>query len=126
MIPVKKEDTPAQICSGEYARAVRDTIDVLSGKWKLPIMGSLINGKKRFGELEKDIPKITAKMLSKELRDLEMNQLVKRTVYDTIPATIEYEITLYGRSLDKVLFEMRELGMQHRRRIIRKTKLVVE
>jgi len=126
MIPVKKEDTPAQICSGEYARAVRDTIDVLSGKWKLPIMGSLINGKKRFGELEKDIPKITAKMLSKELRDLEMNQLVKRTVYDTIPATIEYEITLYGRSLDKVLFEMREWGMQHRRRIIRKTKLVVE
>jgi len=64
--------------------------------------------------------------LSKELRELEMNQLVKRTVYDTIPATVEYEKTAYGCSLDRVLFEMKEWGVQHRKRIIRKGKLTAE
>lgn len=113
-----KEEFEMPKCSIEFARAVRDTLDLLSGKWKLPILGSLINGKKRFKELERSIDKITPKMLSKELRDLEINQLVKRTVYDTIPATIEYELTEYGRSLDKVLFTMNEWGTQHRKKII--------
>jgi len=49
-------------------------------------------------------------MLSKELRDLEINQLVTRTVYDTKPVTVEYEMTPYGRSLDRVLEELKELG----------------
>ncbi len=106
-------------CS-KYILPVRDCLDIISGKWKLPILGSLIFGKKRFKEMERQIPKITARMLSKELRELEMNQLVKRTVYDTLPVSIEYEITPYGRSLDKVLFEMREWGEQHRKRIIGK------
>jgi DNA-binding HxlR family transcriptional regulator len=117
LLTKNKEET--HICSSEFAAAVRDTLYVISGKWKLPILGSLINGKKRFKELERDIPKITARMLSKELRELELNQLVKRTVYDTIPATVEYEMTPYGRSLDKVLFEMKEWGIQHRKRILR-------
>jgi len=99
---------------------VKDTLDVLSGKWKLPIIGALFFGKKRFKELERDIAKITPRMLSKELRELEMNQLVTRTVYDTIPPTVEYELTTYGRSLDKVLDSMREWGLQHRKRIIGK------
>lgn len=106
-------------CS-KFILPVRDCLDIISGKWKLPILGSLMFGKKRFKEMEREIPKITARMLSKELRELELNQLVKRTVYDTLPVTIEYEVTPYGRSLDKVLFEMKEWGEQHRKRIIRK------
>jgi DNA-binding HxlR family transcriptional regulator len=101
---------------------VRDCLDVLNGKWKLPILGALMTGKKRFKEMERDIPKITARMLSKELRELEMNQLVKRTVYDSLPVIIEYEVTPYGRSLDKVLHAMRDWGLQHRKRIIGKSK----
>jgi DNA-binding HxlR family transcriptional regulator len=97
---------------------VKDTLDVLSGKWKLPIIGALFFGKKRFKELERDITKITPRMLSKELRELEVNQLVTRNVYDTIPPTVEYELTDYGKSLDKVLDAMREWGLQHRKRII--------
>jgi DNA-binding HxlR family transcriptional regulator len=126
MLPLKKEEDGKHLCSAEFARAIRDTLDVISGKWKLPILGTLINGKKRFKELERDIPKITARMLSKELRELEMHQLVKRTVHDTTPATVEYEMTPYGRSLDKVLFEMREWGLGHRNKIIHKSKLTVE
>src|SRR5437870_4551206 len=98
--PVDKET-----CQG-YALPIKDTLDVISGKWKLPIMGSLMGSKKRFKELERDIPKITPRMLSKELRELELNQLISRTVYDTIPATVEYELTPYGRTLDKVLEAM--------------------
>ena len=101
-----------------HALPVKDTLDVISGKWKLPIMGSLFVGKKRFKELERDIPGITPRMLSKELRELEMNQLISRTVYATIPATVEYEITTYGKTLGKVLMAMAEWGTLHRKRII--------
>ncbi|RWX03590.1 winged helix-turn-helix transcriptional regulator [Flavobacterium cerinum] len=97
---------------------VRDALDVLNGKWKLPILISLTLGKKRFGEMAKEIPKITDRMLSKELRDLEMHGLVKRTVYDTIPVVVEYSLTEYGYSLDKVIEELRNWGIQHRQRII--------
>jgi DNA-binding HxlR family transcriptional regulator len=108
-------------CS-QFVLPVRDTLDIINGKWKLPILGALMFGKKRFREMERDIPRITARMLSKELRELEMNQLITRTVYDTKPVTVEYEMTVYGRSLDKVLIEMKTWGEQHRKRIIGKSR----
>jgi DNA-binding HxlR family transcriptional regulator len=101
---------------------VRDALDVLSGKWKLPIIISLSFGNKRFKQIAKEIPNITDKMLSKELRDLEINQLIKRTVYDTVPVTVEYSMTNYGKSLEKVIAELGKWGMQHRKRIIGKSK----
>lgn len=109
---------PSKEACRSHALPVKDTLDVISGKWKLPIMGSLIQGKKRFKELERDIPNITPRMLSKELRELEVNQLVSRTVYSTIPPTVEYELTPYGNTLKKVLEAMAEWGTQHRKRII--------
>lgn len=98
-------------------RPVRDALDVLSGKWKLPIIVALSMGVKRFSELSREIDGITDRMLSKELRDLEMNQLVKRTVYDTFPVTVEYSLTEYGGSLKHVINELRKWGEQHRQRI---------
>lgn len=115
-----KEEVEGQHKCSAFVIPVRDTLDILSGKWKLPILGSLMVQSRRFRELERDIPNITPRMLSKELRDLEMNQLVKRTVYDTIPVTVEYEMTPYGRTLDKVLGAMRHWGENHRKRIIGK------
>ena len=100
---------------------VRDALDILSGKWKLPILISLSFGNKRFKQMAKEIPGITDKMLSKELRDLEMNQLVKRTVYDAIPVVVEYSMTAYGKSLEKVIEELGKWGIQHRKRIIGKS-----
>ncbi|HSZ25737.1 MAG TPA: helix-turn-helix domain-containing protein [Cytophagaceae bacterium] len=111
-VRTEEKDCPKRILP------IRDTLDVLSGKWKLPIIGSLFFGKKRFKELERDIPKITPRMLSKELRELEINQLVSRRVYDTIPATVEYEITEYGKTLSNVLDAMMDWGTIHRKRII--------
>ena len=98
-------------------RPVNDALDVLNGKWKLPIIIALSFGNKRFSEMSKEIPKITDRMLSKELRDMEMNNLVKRTVYDSIPVVVEYSLTEYGHSLDTVINELRKWGMEHRKRI---------
>ena len=117
-----QKDAPTKLQCGAFILPVRDTLDVLSGKWKLPILGALIFGKKRFKEIEREIPQITARMLSKELKDLEMNELVTRTVYATTPVTVEYEVTEYGQSLEKVFMAMREWGEQHRQRIMHKKK----
>ncbi len=111
------DSTTIPDCS-QYVIPVRDCLELLSGKWKIPILGALIGGKKRFMELEKEIQRITPRMLSKELRELELNQLVSRNVKDSKPITVEYEMTAYGRSLDKVLFEMRAWGLEHRARIM--------
>jgi DNA-binding HxlR family transcriptional regulator len=99
---------------------VKDALDILSGKWKLHIIIALSFGNKRFSQIAKDIPGITDKMLSKELRDLEMNQLIKRTVYDSVPVVVEYSMTPYGKTLDKLIGELRSWGSKHRKRILEK------
>lgn len=99
---------------------VKDALDILSGKWKLPIIVALTFGNKRFKEMQREIDSITPKMLSKELKELEVNQLVKRTVYDTLPVTVEYSLTTYGKSLHKVIEELRTWGLQHRKRLLAK------
>lgn len=106
-------------CS-RHMMAVQDAMDILSGKWKIMIIGSLSFGKKRFMELLRDVTGIGAKMLSKELKDLEDNQLVKRTVYDTKPVTVEYELTEYGATLQEVIGAIANWGSEHRRRIFNK------
>jgi DNA-binding HxlR family transcriptional regulator len=105
-------------CPTQFVLAINDTLNVLVGKWKLPIIGSLLFGKKRFREMEREIARITPRMLSKELKDLEMNGIIKRTVHDTIPVTVEYELTASGKSLSSVLDSMIEWGLQHRKMII--------
>lgn len=104
-------------------RPVTDALDVLSGKWKLPIMISLTFGNKRFSEMSREIPKITDRMLSKELRDLELNGLVTRTVFTTTPVVVEYAITEYGHTLDNVLKALYEWGSKHRERYANPVKL---
>lgn len=109
----------AKMCSGAFVLALNDTLNAISGKWKLPIIGSLTYGSRRFGELQREIPGITPRMLSKELKDLEANGMVRRTVYDTIPVSVIYELTSSGTSFGKVLDVMVEWGVQHRHAVIR-------
>ena len=113
------EHRDTKTCLGQML-PVQDALQVLSGKWKLPILLSLSFGNKRFGEIAKDIPKITDRMLSKELRELEMNYLITRTVYDTVPVTVEYAKTEYGASLDTVIQELYKWGLKHRKKIMHK------
>jgi DNA-binding HxlR family transcriptional regulator len=105
-------------CPTHFVLAINDTLNVLVGKWKLPIIGTLLFGKKRFREMEREIAKITPRMLSKELKDLEINGIVKRTVRDTIPVTVEYELTESGLLLRDVLDSMIEWGLKHRKTAI--------
>jgi DNA-binding HxlR family transcriptional regulator len=100
--------------------ALWDAMDILNGKWKIAIMCSLNEDKKRFKELQRHIGRITGKMLSKELKELEMNDLVKRTVLDTKPVTVEYKLTTYGETLDHVILELVNWGSKHRKRILKK------
>ncbi len=102
-------------CPNSYVLAVNDTLNVLSGKWKLPIIASLMYGNKRFKDIQQHIAKITPRMLSKELKDLEMNGVVARKIHDTRPVLIEYELTDSGKTITKVLDSMVEWGLSHRK-----------
>jgi len=119
-MPSIKAIEKARSCSTEFVLAINDTLNVMSGKWKLPIIGTLMYGKKRFKELERLIPKITPRMLSKELKELELNGMIRRTVYDTIPVTVEYELTKSGESLSEVLESMMLWGLEHRKNMFKK------
>ena len=94
-----------------------DTLEVLQGKWKLLILLSLTFGNHGFRELERQIPKISPRMLSKELKLLEENQLVNRKVMNTKPITVEYSLTTHGMTLKPVLFALRDWGVSHRKKI---------
>jgi DNA-binding HxlR family transcriptional regulator len=96
-------------------RPILDALQVLEGKWKLPILLSLYEGKKRFTELERDICNVTPRMLIKELKSLEMDGLVQRKVIPTAPVTVEYSITNCGLSLGPVLQSLKTWGEEHRR-----------
>ena len=97
--------------------AIRDTLDIVGGKWKLVLISVLRSGKKGFNELSREAG-ISPRILSKELQELEMNGLVSRKVRDTKPITVQYELTEYSHSLNDVLVAMEKWGYQHRKRIV--------
>ncbi|HET6228105.1 MAG TPA: helix-turn-helix domain-containing protein [Bacteroidia bacterium] len=101
---------------------IKDTLDVINGKWKILILVSIVHGNRRFKEIERSIPKINGKVLAKELKDLESHDLIKRTVYDEAPVVIEYTPTNYTESLEPVFDALRDWGLNHRKRIISKLK----
>jgi DNA-binding HxlR family transcriptional regulator len=116
----KKAVVPTNGC-GKEVLAIKDAMDILSGKWKIHIIGTLTyNGTLRFMDLLRLVDGITAKMLSKELQDLEINLLVKRTVLATKPITVEYELTPHGKTLERIINEIRLWGISHRKKIIQK------
>jgi len=112
----RRDDITHEGCTG-LLRPVRDALDILNGKWKLPIIISLSFGEKRFGEIAKEVQGITDRMLSKELRDLEMNALVKRNVHDSYPVKVTYTLTPYSKSLEEVIEALRKWGSTHRDKI---------
>lgn len=100
-------------------RAIRDALEFLGGKWKLSIIFSLVTGgRQRFSDLQRSVAGITPRMLSKELQDLEMNQLVRRNVVNSRPVTVEYEITEHSKNLRQVVDALAEWGIQHRAMLV--------
>lgn len=99
------------------ARGISDALYVIGGKWKLPILKTLTEGPRRFNELQRLVEGISARILSNELKDLEMNGFVKRHVYAETPVIIEYKLTDYSDTLDEVLRTLADWGIKHRNRI---------
>ena len=113
---VKKNQTVnnTRVCKVRIT-AIKDTMEILSGKWKFHILGTLLEGgKMRFMDLLREVDGIAPKMLSKELQDMELNRLVSRTVLDTKPITVEYEVTQYGSTLKPIIDEIAKWGTAYR------------
>lgn len=116
---VAKEIEMHEIECQQRQLGIRDAMDVLRGKWKIEIIGTLLfKGPLRFKDMQREVEGIGTKMLAKELQDLEAHQLVKRTVMNTKPITVEYQITEYGRSLEPVICSIVQWGHTHRKTIM--------
>ena len=115
-IPTMKQK---ELNTQQKIKYVQDTLYVISGKWKLPIMIAMNNGNKRFRDIQRSVPNITTRVLSKELKDLEVNMLIVRKVYDTLPVSIEYTVSTYCKSLKPLVDEMINWGQNHRKKIMR-------
>jgi len=106
-------------CHKRDIMAIHDAMDVLNGKWKISIISCMCYyNERRFSEILNDLNGISNKQLSKELRDLEQNKLVKRTVMDTQPVTVKYNLTEYGWSLQNLIYGLADWGTKHRQVII--------
>ncbi|SMB85086.1 transcriptional regulator, HxlR family [Hymenobacter roseosalivarius DSM 11622] len=89
---------------------VRTTMNVLGGKWKLLILSYLLHGPRRYGELRRAIPEITEKMLIQELRELELDGILTRTVFQQVPPKVEYHLTQQGQLIQPLLDALRQWG----------------
>jgi len=101
----------------QEVQALQDTIYVIGGKWKLPIINSLCNGNRRFTDIERSIPGISPRMLSRELKELEANGIIRRTADPDTPGIVEYSVTDYCYSFGDIILEMIKWGKTHRTRI---------
>ena len=117
---IKKPLTDPAPCTGNLL-AMTDTLDILGGKWKLLILHYLIlreDINNTFKKIERDIVGISAKVLSKELKELEFNQLIKREEQKTKPITVAYSITEYGKSTKEIIDILVQWGQTHRIKIL--------
>ena len=104
----------------DTVKPVRDAIDVINGKWKLPIIISVMTGNERFTDIQESIPGITPKVLAKELKDLEQHQLIKRVVIDDYPVKILYKPEPYADTLTPIIEALKGWGLNHRKKIFEK------
>jgi len=89
---------------------VEKTLMVIGGRWKVLILRELFNGTKRFGELNRGLERISQKMLTQQIREMEKDGIVHRKVFPQIPPKVEYSLTSLGRSLEPVLSAMHSWG----------------
>jgi DNA-binding HxlR family transcriptional regulator len=92
---------------------VETTLKVIGGRWKVLIIRELMDGVKRFGELQRALDGITQKMLTQQLREMEEDRIIQRKVYPEIPPKVEYSLTPLGESLQPILYAMHEWGIKH-------------
>ena len=97
--------------------AIADALYVIGGKWKLQVIAALREGDKRFNEIQRTVNGISARVLSNELKELELNGFVTRIVHTRTPVMVEYKLTDYAETLSTVLRSLHEWGRMHRDKI---------
>lgn len=114
------EALPGRVACAATLQCVQDALYVIGGKWKLPLILCLMEAPMRFNELQAHISGLSAKVLAKELKDLELNEFITRTVTPGSPAVVRYTATPYSHTLKDVLRTLGDWGAQHRA-LIRKS-----
>lgn len=113
----------AYSCCIDTVKPVRDALDVISGKWKLPIIISVSIGNDRFTDIQKSIPGITPKVLAKELKELEQHKLIRRTIIDEYPVKILYKAEAYADTLTPIIYSLKEWGLNHHKKLFGKADI---
>lgn len=103
-------------------KAVQDALDTINGKWKMPIIIVLFEGPMRFNDLQRNIEEITPKVLSKELKNMELNGFITRTVDTGTPVSVTYSLTLYSESLKEVIGSLRNWGLKHHEHLMEQSR----
>jgi len=116
------KEHPSQAQCKATLNAVADALYVIGGKWKLRIIIALTDGNKRFNELQRLVEGISAKVLSTQLKELELNGFVNRNVFTGTPVVVEYELSEYAETLNGVLQSLSEWGAMHRETVKKSMK----
>jgi DNA-binding HxlR family transcriptional regulator len=99
----------------KYNNPVELSIDIIGGKWKIPIIWSLKEGSKRYSELRRSLPTVTHKMLTQQLRELEQDEIILRKVHPEVPPKVEYSLTLLGQSIIPVVDLLHDWGEEYQK-----------
>ena len=122
MTKSKFNELPSEAQCKATLNSVADALYVIGGKWKLRIIVALKDGNKRFNEMQRLIDGISAKVLSSELKDLELNGFVRRNVFTGTPVVVEYELTDYADTLGDILQTLSEWGAMHKEKVRKSMK----
>jgi DNA-binding HxlR family transcriptional regulator len=112
------EENPMRNEVCQYGCPVEATLDVIGGKWKGVILYKLLERTRRFSELKRELPAITQRMLTLQLRELEEDGIVHREIYKEIPPKVEYSLTEFGKTLEPILLAMLTWGDQYTSQIV--------
>jgi DNA-binding HxlR family transcriptional regulator len=97
----------------DFSCPVGATLNLIGGKYKSLILWHLVSGTLRFGQIQKLVPQATPKMLTQQLRELENDNLLTRTVYPVVPPKVEYTLTDFGKSLEPILYALYDWGSEY-------------
>lgn len=113
-------------CNRKYTpdelRAIQDGLYVLGGKWKMLVISAIAQGHSRFGEIQKSLPKISTRMLSKELKELEVNHIVERRIIDDFPPVVTYTFTEYSKALAPMIDSLIGWAAAHRNEVLHRSR----
>ncbi len=98
----------------EFNNSVELSLNIIGGKWKIPIIWSLKDGPMRYGDLKRSLRKVTHKMLTQQLRELESDEIIIRKVFSEVPPKVEYSLTLLGKSAIPIIDMLQEWGEGYR------------